>query len=74
MSALALPMTFATLLDKLIQIEVAASAGDFASVRSLTLEAEEMVLHLEREIIDVLHEKAHQNAARFRHMPALPPC
>ncbi|HKR26239.1 MAG TPA: hypothetical protein VJS11_02250 [Acidobacteriaceae bacterium] len=67
-------MTFATLLDKLIQIEVAASAGDFASVRSLTLEAEEMVLHLEREIIDVLHEKAHKDAARFRNVPALPPC
>lgn len=67
-------MTFATLLDKLIQIEVAASAGDFASVRSLTLEAEEMVLHLEREIIDVLQAKAQKDAARFRHAAALPPC
>lgn len=66
-------MTFATLLDKLIQIEVAASAQDFASVRALTLEAEEMVLHLEREIIDVLREKARRDAARFRHASALPP-
>lgn len=66
-------MTFATLLDKLIQIELAASAQDFARVRSLTLEAEEMVLHLEREIIDVLHERAHKDAARFRQASALPP-
>lgn len=66
-------MTFATLLDKLIQIEVAASAQDFARVRSLTLEAEEMVLQLEREIIEALREKAQKDAARFRLPSALSP-
>ncbi|HLJ79354.1 MAG TPA: hypothetical protein VKT75_18195 [Acidobacteriaceae bacterium] len=66
-------MTFATLLDKLIQIEAAAQAQDFVSVRALTLEAEEMVLHLERDILEALHEKAHKDTARFRHASALPP-
>lgn len=66
-------MTFATLLNKLIDIEIAASAQDFTGVRSLTLEAEEMVLQLEREIIEALREKAHRGAGRLRSVSAVPP-
>lgn len=66
-------MTFSTLLNKLIDIEIAASAQEFARVRSLTLEAEEMVLQLEREMIEALREKGRRDAGRFGYVSSTPP-
>ena len=47
-------MTFQTLFDRLLEVERAAATGDFGVILGLTIEAEGMVLQLERELIDVL--------------------
>jgi hypothetical protein len=47
-------MTFETLFDKLLEVERAAATGDFGVILGLTIEAEGMVLQLERELIDTL--------------------
>jgi hypothetical protein len=48
------PMTFETLMRKLFEIERAAVTGDVGAILSLTFEAEDMMLQLERELIDTL--------------------
>jgi hypothetical protein len=45
-------MSFATLFEKLLEIEKAAVSGDFSAVHALTIEAEELMLQLEREVMD----------------------
>ena len=47
-------MNFATLFDKLLEIERAISRRDFAVILGLTMEAEDIVLELERLTIDEL--------------------
>jgi hypothetical protein len=50
-------MIFAALLDKLIAIEQAACRQDFAAVEVLTLEAEELLLSVEKHCIEELRSK-----------------
>ena len=49
------PMTFETLMRKLFEIERAAVTGGCGVILSLTIEAEDMVLRPERELIDTLN-------------------
>jgi hypothetical protein len=48
-------MTFETLLGKLLEIERAVVTGGCGVILSLTIEAEDMVLRPERELIDTLN-------------------
>lgn len=50
-------MTFALLLEKLLQIESAAASGDAAITRVLTMEAEKILLQLQRDTIDGLQAR-----------------
>lgn len=50
-------MDFAKLLEKLLQIEMAAAKGDFSVIHALTIEAEELAIDLEREMIDRLEKQ-----------------
>lgn len=52
-------MTFANLLQKLIQIETAAAPGDLRAVHALSIEAQELMLKLERHLIDQLEQGSH---------------
>jgi hypothetical protein len=47
-------MTFETLLQKLLAIEAAAAQEDLRAVRALTIEAEDMMLRIERDLIERL--------------------
>jgi hypothetical protein len=51
-------VSFATLFEKLLQIERAAATGDIALVRALAIEAEEQVLQLERELIEQFEKQS----------------
>jgi hypothetical protein len=55
-------MTFETLLEKLLDIERAAVIGDTGGVLNLAIAAEEMVLQLERELIDSLTDRPRRAA------------
>jgi hypothetical protein len=50
-------MIFAALLDKLIAIEQAACRRDFAAVEVLMIEAEELLLGVEKHCIKELRSK-----------------
>lgn len=50
-------MSFAVLLAKLLQIETVAATGDLGAIHALVIEAEDMVLKLERDLIDELDRR-----------------
>lgn len=49
-------MNAAVLLSKLLDIERTIAHGDFRAVHPMLLEAEDLVLHIQQEFLNTLHE------------------
>ena len=55
-------MNTQVLLQKLVEIEHALHRGDYLAVHQLVLEAQDRVLHIEREMIDLQADKVRRSA------------